>query len=100
MNRASELAARVGAVRLEGPALPTPVLLIHGVDGGYHAFENRCGHGGRKLDPCFNGPVVQCCSVGKSLYDYEGKVLDGPAKTPIHAYPVRMEGETLLIEVR
>ena len=100
VTRISELNRRAGAVRIEGPMLPAPVLLIHGIDGGYHAFENRCAHGGRKLDPCVNGPVLQCCSVGKSLFDYEGKVLDGPAGGPIHPYPVRVDGETVLIEVR
>jgi nitrite reductase/ring-hydroxylating ferredoxin subunit len=100
MTRASELGAGVGAIRLESPTLPVPVLLIHGVDGGYHAFENRCTHGGRKLDPCMGGPAVQCCSVGRSTFDYEGKILSGPAKSSIHPYPVRVEGETLLIEVR
>ncbi len=99
MDLVPELRRKAGAVRLEGGLLPAPVLLLHGVDGHYHAFVNRCGHGGRKLDPCASHPVVQCCSMGKSAFDYAGNIVEGPATTPIRPYPVRVEGDTLYIDV-
>lgn len=87
------------AVRLEKKGLPHRLLLIHGDDGRYHAFKNRCTHGGRRLDPVPGTEQVQCCSIGKSTFDYSGKVLSGPAKGSIDACPVRIEDGRLEIEI-
>lgn len=97
LDRAPELKQRGGAVRLEGKNLPERLLLVHGEDGEFHAFRNRCKHMGRRLDPVPGTPSVQCCSVGKSTYDYEGKVHHGPAKGPVETLRVSQEGGKLEI---
>ena len=38
-------------------------LVVHGDDGTFHAFANRCRHMGRRLDPVPGTETVQCCSV-------------------------------------
>jgi hypothetical protein len=55
--RAPELRRPEGAVRLEGGELPLKLLVMRGDDGRFHAFHNRCGHGGRCLD--LQAPVLQ-----------------------------------------
>lgn len=92
-----ELSPKGSAVRLEGGGLAEPVLLVHGDDGGFHAFRNRCTHGKRALDPVPGAGTVQCCSVGTSTFDYSGKLIEGPAKGPLTVYGVDKQGETLLI---
>jgi nitrite reductase/ring-hydroxylating ferredoxin subunit len=98
LTRVPELAEPNRAVRLEKKGFPDRFLLIHGDDGRYYAFKNRCIHGGRRLDPIPGTRHVQCCSIGRSTYDYSGKVLSGPAKGPLEALPVRIEDGRVVIE--
>jgi nitrite reductase/ring-hydroxylating ferredoxin subunit len=99
LNQVPELGKSGGAVRLEGRGLPERVLVVHGDDGVYRAFHNRCRHMGRRLDPVPGAGTVQCCSVSKATYDYEGAVVHGPAKGPVKWYPVSQEGETLRVTI-
>ena len=94
---APELAPHNGALRLEKKNVPERVLVIHGVDGQYYAFLNRCAHMGRRLDPVPGAQQVQCCSLGKSTYDYAGKKISGMAKENITTYTVSADGTKLLI---
>jgi nitrite reductase/ring-hydroxylating ferredoxin subunit len=97
--RAPELSAPGGAIRLEGQGLPQRVLVMHCDDDRFRAVSNRCTHGGRRLDPVPGEGAVQCCSLGKSTFDYEGKVLHGPAKAAITPLAVASESDKLVIAV-
>lgn len=100
LTKAPELKTNGGAIRLEGGSLPMRILVIRGDDGKYHAFHNRCTHiGHRRLDPVPGTGTVQCCSVGKSTYDMNGKNLYGPAPQPIREFPVAENGEQLIVTV-
>jgi len=98
LGRVPELSQPNQAVRLEKKGFPHRLLLIHGPDSSYRAFKNRCTHGGRRLDPIPGVDRVQCCSIGRSTYDYTGKVLSGPAKGPIGVCTVRNENGRLIIQ--
>ena len=100
LKKVPELGKPGGAIRLEGGNLPQRVLVVHGEDKQYHVFQNRCTHmGHRRLDPVPGTNTVQCCSVGKSTYDFEGKNVHGPAPDPIHAYPASVEGDKLIATI-
>jgi len=100
LSRAPELAAPGGALRFEGGALPKRVLLVHGHDGQFRAFPNRCTHAGhRRLDPVPGEPIVRCCSVGQSVFDYTGKRLSGSATESIQPLRVEATGDRLVIFV-
>lgn len=99
LGRVPELTDRGSGVRLEGNGLPERVLLLHGVDGCHYAFRNRCGHGGRRLDGDPNEPILRCCSMGRTTYDYTGKILDGPAKNPVTLCRVESEAGKLIIHL-
>ncbi len=88
LDLAPELSKKGGAIRLEGKDLPERVLVIHGNDGLFHAFKNRCTHGGRRIDPFDDNQQIRCCSVSKSTFDYSGKVLSGAAKGPLATFKV------------
>ncbi|HOP31072.1 MAG TPA: Rieske 2Fe-2S domain-containing protein [Spirochaetota bacterium] len=92
-----ELSVSGKGVRIEGKELPERILLLHGADGEFHAFRNRCTHGGRRLDP--SGDGVQCCSVGKSFFDLNGSVISGSAKKNIKKYNTRRENSYIIIEL-
>jgi len=95
--RAEELKVKGGAMRLEGSGLPVRVLVLRGEDNELYAFKNRCSHAARKLDPLPGRPQVQCCSVGKSTFDYSGLNISGSAKSPVDTFPVQDLGDKLVI---
>ena len=97
LAHAPELASLNGALRLEAKGLPERVLVTQGEDGQYHAFQNRCTHAKRRLDPMPGAQQLQCCSIGKSIYDYNGKHVSGPAKGDIQTYPVTVDSGKLVI---
>lgn len=100
LDRAPELSRPGGAIRLEGPSLPQRVLVLHGEDGRFHAFPNRCTHlGHRRLDPLAGQTKIRCCSVGRSVFDYEGRNVSGPAPRPLEPLPVQVEGGKLVISL-
>ena len=99
LSQSSALAKPGGAVRLEGDTLKKKILVVHSEDGRFQAFENKCTHMGRCVDPVPGTETVQCCSVNAATYDYDGKVLDGPAKSPLQTFPVTIVGGQLVIEI-
>jgi nitrite reductase/ring-hydroxylating ferredoxin subunit len=98
LQKAPELSSSGGALRLEGGNLPVRLLVVFGEDGQFHAFQNRCTHlGHRRLDPVPGTSTVQCCSVNKSTYEYNGEKIHGPAPEPVTTYPAEVDGETLVV---
>jgi nitrite reductase/ring-hydroxylating ferredoxin subunit len=86
-----------GAVYLKGKGLSKPVLIVKTKEGQYLAFENRCTHAGRKLDPVPGESKLRCCSLGHSTFDYEGKKLSGMGKDPLTRYVVEESGGDLTV---
>jgi nitrite reductase/ring-hydroxylating ferredoxin subunit len=86
-----------GAVRIEGDVLPEPILVFLGEDENYYAFKNVCTHAGRMIDPVAGTMTLQCCSVNRSTFDYEGSVIGGPAEGSLTGYPLTVEEGQLLI---
>ncbi|MBN1654449.1 MAG: Rieske 2Fe-2S domain-containing protein [Deltaproteobacteria bacterium] len=99
LQKSPELAASGGAIRIDGRGIDKRVLVFKGDDDQYHALINRCGHGGRRLDPMLGEGTVQCCSIGKSTYDYCGKRLSGSSRKDIRALELKHEGSTLTIDL-
>lgn len=99
LDRAPELSKPGGAIRLAGSGLTRRVLVVHGEDGRFVAFPNRCTHAGRRLDPVPGKAEIRCCSIGKSAFDYEGQRLSGLAKQPVRPLKVEQREGELIISV-
>jgi nitrite reductase/ring-hydroxylating ferredoxin subunit len=99
LSETPELADEGGAVHLEGKGLRGRVLVVHGTDGHFHAFQNRCTHAGRRLDPLPGHDHIRCCSVSRSTFDYAGRKVSGPAKNALTVYEVHVENGKLVIRV-
>jgi len=99
LKRARELDRPGSAVRLEGKGLPVRTLVVHGRDGTFHAFANRCSHMGRRIDILPGTDRIECCSVSKSTFDYGGQPLGGAARKPLRAFSVTAAGHTLTISL-
>ena len=98
LNKTADLAKPGDAVRLEGQ-LANHVLVVHGEDGRFHAYDNKCTHFGRLVDPVPGTETVQCCSINCATFDLDGNAIDGPAKRPLPKHPVSVEDRKLVIEL-
>ena len=100
LDRIPELTRSGTAVRFEGKSLPARVLVVFGEDKQYQAFHNRCTHfGHRRLDYVPGTETVQCCSVNKSTYTFDGNKIHGPDPRPIRTYPVDVAERELRIKI-
>ena len=100
LSKTPELSTKGAGVRFEGRGLPQKVLAMHGADGKYYAYTNRCNHiGHRRLDPVDGGTHIKCCSVGGSTYDLTGQRLSGLARGNITPLPIEQEAQTLTISL-
>ena len=100
LTKVPELSGTGTAIRIEGPALPKRVLIVHGDDDAFHAFHNCCTHGKRRLDPVPGAGTVQCCSMGISTYDYNGQIFERPDQGNIEVFEVEVQGEKLVVRVK
>jgi len=99
LNSAKELGNAGGAIRIESKELPAKILVFHGTDDKYYAFNNKCTHMGRRIDPVPGTKTIQCCSIGKTLYDYDGKAKAGLGKGKLRQYPVEKSLDKLVIHL-
>ncbi len=99
LERVRELARTGAAVRIEGRGLPDRVLLVNGEDGRFHAFSNRCGHMGRRIDPVPGTDTVQCCSLMKATYGYNGEKIAGPGRGAVKTYAIDAFDGKLIITI-
>jgi 3-phenylpropionate/trans-cinnamate dioxygenase ferredoxin subunit len=74
-------------------------IALANVDGEYYAIDDVCTHDGGSLD---QGEVfdyeIECPRHGAHFDVRTGKALTLPAIFPVKTYPVRIEGNDILIE--
>ncbi len=69
------------------------------VEGTFYAIGNTCHHRGGPLgEGSLEGNTVTCPWHGAQFNVTTGEVLAPPAATGVKSYPVRVEGEDVLIE--
>ena len=75
-------------------------IAVFNVDDTYYAIEDVCTHDGYPLE---DGEVIGCeiiCSRHGARFDLRnGKALTMPAVTATKSYPVRVEGDDLVLEL-
>lgn len=69
-------------------------------DGSWHALEDQCSHGNVALsDGDIDEGGIECWKHG-SVFDLEtGKPRSLPAITPVQVFPIKVDGESVLIDV-
>jgi nitrite reductase/ring-hydroxylating ferredoxin subunit len=70
------------------------------VNGHIYAFTDNCTHiSGPLNEGELNGDILTCPWHGAQFNVCTGKVLRGPARQNLLTYPVRVEGESILISL-
>ncbi|MFL5777790.1 MAG: Rieske (2Fe-2S) protein [Chloroflexota bacterium] len=76
-----------------------PVLVVN-LGGHLHAMQGICSHEYFELDKGFLTGHSLTCALHLSRFDLEsGDPLDPPAEIPLAMYPVRVEGDRIVIDV-
>lgn len=88
----------------DGEAFPARVgeleLALVRVEGTIYAFEDVCPHAYALLSQGFvEGDEIECPLHGARFEISTGKVLCPPADRDLVTYPVRVEGEDVLVRV-
>jgi len=73
-------------------------IAVYRLDGAYYAIEDICTHdGGPLAEGELEGQEVICPRHGARFDIKSGAATCMPAITPVESYPVRVEGDDLLI---
>ena len=94
--KVSELSAGEGkVVDAEGQSIA-----LFNVDGTYSAIDNTCTHvGGPIGEGALVGDIVNCPWHGPGFNVKTGACTGGPAKSDVKSFPVKVEGNDVLIEL-
>ena len=78
-------------------SLKFPIYLFRFSEIKYSALLLRCTHQGNELN-AYGDKLV--CSAHGSEFDNKGKVVNGPATQSLRTFPVRIEGQNILISLK
>lgn len=69
-------------------------------DGAVFALNDTCTHEEAELsDGCLDGNDVECPAHGSRFDLRTGAVRGGPARLPVASYPVRIESDSIVVEL-
>ena len=76
-------------------------IAVANVDGEFFALDDACTHRGCSLggEGMVEGKTLVCGCHGAKFDLTDGRVLALPATIPLKTYPVKIEGEEVLVEV-
>ena len=99
LNRAPEIRPSGGALRIEDERLPDRVLLVHGIEGQFRAYRNRCACGGFRLDPVPREEKIRCTTPMQSAYDSAGRPLSRTVRRNLDVLPVETHEDRIEVDV-
>lgn len=74
----------------------TPVIVINREGAGYIALSKVCTHLGCLVQYKSDEKILLCpCHAGR--FDLNGNVISGPPPAPLRQFPVKVEGDHILI---
>ena len=80
----------------EIPVGGVPAILINRPGKGFIAFSRVCSHLGCLVDYNKTQNNIFCPCHG-AIFDLEGNVVSGPPPKPLQRFPLKVEGESILI---
>ena len=92
----ADLSAGEGkTVDMEGKSIA-----LFNVDGIFYAMDDACTHVGGSLgDGSLDGETVTCPLHGAQFNVKTGEVLGPPAGSNVKSYPVKVEGDAVMVEI-
>jgi 3-phenylpropionate/trans-cinnamate dioxygenase ferredoxin subunit len=76
------------------------VAVVRTDDGDFYAIGDECSHGQVSLSEGeVQGCLIECWAHGSRFDVRTGEPQEFPAITPVPTYPVRIDGERVLVDV-
>ena len=76
----------------------TRFILLANVAGTIYACDDTCTHEDSSLAlGCLDGELVKCTLHGSRFNVRTGQPMEDPAEEPLRTYPIRMDGDNVLI---
>lgn len=92
--------ADVAAGTIRGYVVGDKKVAIANASGKFYAFEDRCAHAGAKLSTgLLLGNMIMCIAHGAQFDLETGKPLTMMAHDPIKVFPVKVEGDDILVQL-
>jgi nitrite reductase/ring-hydroxylating ferredoxin subunit len=73
------------------------IIIVRPNEQDYVALSRICTHGGNVVSYNPKRNILQCNNYNHSIFDLTGGVVKGPAEEPLHVYPLKVEGNSLVI---
>ncbi len=90
--------SEIPAGEMKAVNLGVEEVMIANVDGEFYAVGNACTHvGGPLAEGTLDGKIVTCPLHGSRFDVTNGQVLGPPARLPVPAYEVKLEGQDIMI---
>ena len=75
-------------------------ICLANVGGDILAIDDKCTHVGGSLSlGTLDGDVVECPFHGSRFNVRTGEVVQGPARRPVPSYPVKVDGDDILVDL-
>ena len=75
-------------------------IALYNVDGAFYALDNTCTHrGGPLSEGVLSGDTVECPWHSAHFNVKTGAVTSPPAQAGVRSFPVKLEGNDVLVEI-
>lgn len=92
---------QVGVGKMFRVQLEGKLLLLANVGGTIHACDEMCTHEEVSLSlGALQGNCLKCSLHGSRFDLLTGKALDEPADEDLRIYPVKVEGDSILVDIK
>jgi len=92
---------QVGVGKMFRVQIDGKLLLLANVEGTIHACDEMCTHEEVSLSlGALQGNCLKCSLHGSRFDLLTGKALDEPADEDLRIYPVKIEGDSILVDIK
>jgi nitrite reductase/ring-hydroxylating ferredoxin subunit len=99
LARAPALSGSGGAAAIVDESRQLNLIVVRSERRRYHALDRACTHGGASCAYQQRTRTLRCTSLNHAEYTLEGTLLHGRTHGNLRAYPVRLRGRVLEIEL-
>jgi nitrite reductase/ring-hydroxylating ferredoxin subunit len=100
LAKASSLAEIPSAAYIVAADSQIQIIVVRRAKSDYVAVSRLCTHASQVISYVRKRGLLQCNGFNHSLFDLHGRVVKGPAESPLKVYPVELAGTILKIAYR